>query len=229
MRPRRAFTLIELLVVVAVIAILAAILFPVFAQAREKARQAGCLSNLRQIGTGYLMYVHDYDDQFPLGAQSPTRIQNVYWSPPDLVTTQRTDAYQSWYRTQGANVLYPYLKNYQVWACPSGALTQDFPGNAIYQNFDPAVKPVEITYQFNGLLGALAVAEVKYPASVPLLWEGVEGPLRHKGDNINNPNADYHVSAGLWPFRQSSCNPSSGMKGAWYASGNTPMRAQTHF
>jgi len=57
---RRGFTLIELLVVIAIIAILAAILFPVFAQAREKARQTSCLSNLKQSGTATLMYVQDF-------------------------------------------------------------------------------------------------------------------------------------------------------------------------
>src|SRR2546425_6224745 len=59
---RRGFTLIELLVVIAIIAILAAILFPVFAQAREKARGATCLSNLKQIGLGMMMYAQDYDE-----------------------------------------------------------------------------------------------------------------------------------------------------------------------
>jgi len=66
MRTKRAFTLIELLVVIAIIAILAAILFPVFAQAREKARAATCLSNQKQIGLAALMYVQDYDEQWPL-------------------------------------------------------------------------------------------------------------------------------------------------------------------
>src|SRR5689334_17839448 len=64
-RFRSAFTLIELLVVIAIIAILAAILFPVFAQAREKARSASCLSNLKQLSLGMTMYAQDYDETFP--------------------------------------------------------------------------------------------------------------------------------------------------------------------
>src|SRR5437868_14017802 len=66
MRLRRlAFTLIELLVVIAIIAILAAILFPVFAQAREAARKATCQSNLKQMGSAFMMYIQDYDEKYP--------------------------------------------------------------------------------------------------------------------------------------------------------------------
>ncbi|MBC7807537.1 MAG: prepilin-type N-terminal cleavage/methylation domain-containing protein, partial [Akkermansiaceae bacterium] len=64
-RVKSGFTLIELLVVIAIIAILAAILFPVFAQAREKARQISCLSNQKQIGIAMMMYVQDYDETYP--------------------------------------------------------------------------------------------------------------------------------------------------------------------
>lgn len=75
-RVRKGFTLIELLVVIAIIAILAAILFPVFAQAREKARLATCTSNMKQINLSLLMYIQDYDETFP-------DVANNWWAATD--------------------------------------------------------------------------------------------------------------------------------------------------
>ena len=78
-RSRRGFTLIELLVVIAIIAILAAILFPVFAQAREKARQTTCTSNMKQIGLALMLYLQDYDERFPFSAIPPPTTGLVTW------------------------------------------------------------------------------------------------------------------------------------------------------
>src|SRR5438128_1326179 len=77
---RRGFTLIELLVVIAIIAILAAILFPVFAQAREKARATMCVSNLKQMGSAFVMYVQDYDETMPTAWMGPsTNTISTFW------------------------------------------------------------------------------------------------------------------------------------------------------
>lgn len=100
-RHRSAFTLIELLVVIAIIAVLAAILFPVFAQAREKARQTSCLSNQKQIGTAFMMYVQDYDETTPLIIAGT--ISGVGGSPHWM------------------DILFPYHRSEQIFNCPSDA------------------------------------------------------------------------------------------------------------
>jgi prepilin-type N-terminal cleavage/methylation domain-containing protein/prepilin-type processing-associated H-X9-DG protein len=100
---KHGFTLIELLVVIAIIAILAAILFPVFARAREKARQTSCLSNIKEITLGALMYVQDYDECL-FGHIQGTR---TTFYPP-------TGVFMNW-----AQQIYPYVKNEQIYLCPS--------------------------------------------------------------------------------------------------------------
>lgn len=104
---RRAFTLIELLVVIAIIAILAAILFPVFAQAREAARQSQCLSNLRQIGTAMMMYTGDWDETYPVDSSNCTPGSRTQWCSkmnPFWRIETRLD---------------PYVKNSQIFSCSS--------------------------------------------------------------------------------------------------------------
>jgi prepilin-type N-terminal cleavage/methylation domain-containing protein len=107
---KRGFTLIELLVVIAIIAILAAILFPVFAQAREQARKTTCLSNTKQIGIAVLMYVQDYDEQYPLVTDDMDSIDpNHFFTWEDLVQ--------------------PYVKNYSLMLCPDSTFHDPNPND----------------------------------------------------------------------------------------------------
>ena len=117
-RKPQAFTLIELLVVIAIIAILAAILFPVFAQARAKARQTGCLSNLKQIGLSTNMYVQDYDEQF-----YPHRFNCANGSACNPLMSENggpfagiTGSAQT--KVFWISLLQPYVKNWDLFKCP---------------------------------------------------------------------------------------------------------------
>lgn len=101
---KRGFTLIELLVVIAIIAILAAILFPVFARAREAARKTACINNLKQLGTGIMMYAQDYDETMP-----STNFAGMFTTP--------TYANYNW--SYVFMMLEPYIKNQGILACPS--------------------------------------------------------------------------------------------------------------
>ena len=97
--------MIELLVVIAIIAIFAAILFPVFATAREKARQTSCASNLKQLGLGFVQYTQDYDEQFPCGVVPGY----TGWA----ASTNNGPEGCGW-----ASQIYPYVKSTGVYACP---------------------------------------------------------------------------------------------------------------
>ena len=145
---KKGFTLIELLVVIAIIAILAAILFPVFAQAREKARQASCLSNMKQLGTALQLYVDDYDETFPNGT----------W----LTSSDMNATHSNGYASSFVYMLWPYVKNGGMFCCPS------CPGRSrVVRNFDQGYPGS--SYAANGALmtkGSVAMAQVASPSEI---------------------------------------------------------------
>ncbi|HZO87191.1 MAG TPA: prepilin-type N-terminal cleavage/methylation domain-containing protein [Chthonomonadaceae bacterium] len=168
---KRAFTLIELLVVIAIIAILAAILFPVFAQAREQARQTACLSYTRQFGTAFPMYIQDYDETFPMafGWHPAVGWLSLYYhdTPADWQGTGPN--YVRAMAGSWTNTLYPYIKNYGIYSCPS-APEKRLEGNS----YDKPLKPwADVSYTYNGLLHSYPEAAVASPAKLPLLWAGM--------------------------------------------------------
>jgi prepilin-type N-terminal cleavage/methylation domain-containing protein/prepilin-type processing-associated H-X9-DG protein len=105
---RAGFTLIELLIVIAILGILAALLFPAFARTRGDARRTSCLSNLRQIGLGLLQYVQDYDEQ-----------NTKQWYG---INSGASDAVGSGTRYKWMDAIFPYVKNEQLFNCPSHSL-----------------------------------------------------------------------------------------------------------
>jgi prepilin-type N-terminal cleavage/methylation domain-containing protein/prepilin-type processing-associated H-X9-DG protein len=149
MKRRQGFTLIELLVVIAIIAILAAILFPVFAKAREKARQASCLSNMKEIGLAVLMYMGDYDQHTPLLRYYPPAGYNYAFDDGS-----GTISCYFW-----VEAVHPYTKNYEINLCPS----RDSAGNRDDTNVFRS-KYLEHGYALNAYVENRKESEIQEPA-----------------------------------------------------------------
>lgn len=154
---RSAFTLIELLVVIAIIAILAAILFPVFAQVREKARQTSCLANLKQLGSATQMYLQDYDEVFfPYGypTHDPAGTNGQFWfCRMDDGTISYT-----------AGLLQPYIKNAQVLDCPSLKGTAPYSGLPFTRDLGYGLSQAYLTPYTGYTASSPSLAQIDRPA-----------------------------------------------------------------
>lgn len=169
-RALPAFTLIELLVVIAIIAILAAILFPVFAQARAKARQTSCLSNMKQAGTGIMMYTQDYDETLPGNAAgAPNNAAGdagfANRTAIGFMDTDATRVGRNWNRD-----IQPYVKNTNIYNCPNAQARSDFSTGSTYaETTDP--RGANASYMLNGIPGSKALAVIPAPAEIIFLQE----------------------------------------------------------
>ncbi|HVK03005.1 MAG TPA: DUF1559 domain-containing protein [Armatimonadaceae bacterium] len=177
---RSAFTLIELLVVIAIIAILAAILFPVFAQAREKARQTTCISNLKQIGTGWLMYAQDYDGGFPtltywyprFDVSDPNRISYSWYGGQHFVNFDPSQPFRLFPRE---GLIQPYMKNVDIQDCVSAA------------GYDPDAADEKVAYGMNHVY-IVWDNELEVPAETVMLTDNIRLTVSATGITwIRNP------------------------------------------
>jgi prepilin-type N-terminal cleavage/methylation domain-containing protein len=191
---KKAFTLIELLVVIAIIAILAAILFPVFAQAKESAKAIAALSNTKQMGTGFNIYLADNDDTFPLSAvQRPTPgslfgVGTGYPFPyNDGPAGWQTPGRFNMAASMWANSVLPYIKSPDLYAFSSNPKANMFSVDS--WPVAGYAQPYSATLAMNGLLHRLSATAVDSPSVAVLLWPG-NGKVNFVGRAVSTPTLD---------------------------------------
>jgi prepilin-type processing-associated H-X9-DG protein/prepilin-type N-terminal cleavage/methylation domain-containing protein len=187
---RAAFTLIELLVVIAIIAILAAILFPVFAQARGKARQSSCLSNEKQIGLAILQYTADYDSTYPLGG---------------------TDSWGAWW----PSLVQPYIKSLGVFVCPDGNMAKT--PYAYLTSPDRPGRGVGIDYAANAMFRSLGLpGGAAFACNGPMC--DIQGATTWRNSIMSTSESDMKQPAATIMVAEKHCDEAGSVGGYSYAS-----------
>lgn len=189
---RKAFTLIELLVVIAIIAILAAILFPVFAQAKAAAKKTQGLSNVKQIALASQMYLADYDDTY--GIATPRFPSSINWAwdrfipLESLILPTTPAATADAIRTFFYNAVQPYMKNEQLYSDPNALPRSPLPAGVFTQAGITSVpeSATAVTYTYNGLLQGMNSGGINSPASLIVWWPG-QGKRSLRGAGYASP------------------------------------------
>jgi prepilin-type processing-associated H-X9-DG protein/prepilin-type N-terminal cleavage/methylation domain-containing protein len=167
---KKAFTVIEALVVIAIVLILAAILFPIFARSGHGGHKTSCQSNLKQTGLGLLMYTQDYDEKYPRAA----------WSfESSRKTKEYPDGVYGW-----ADVIQPYIKSTQIYQCPEDTNEQP-------KNPDPQ-KIGYTDYWYNSRLADINFTKIKKPISVIMAGDG------NDGSDLTGATYSYGSLPGAW-------------------------------
>lgn len=185
---RSAFTLIELLVVIAIIAILAAILFPVFAQAKEAAKKTSAIAQCKQSGTAMLIYSTDNDDYCPL-AYAPYADGQGWWYsysspiPADWFSGGGYNPIED--AQQWGNSTEPYRKNYDILVAPGMPKAKALAANYYVA---PMMRKQwkNSSFTFNGILNSYSLTSVASPSRTPLIWQGL-GKTELEGVTWSNP------------------------------------------
>jgi prepilin-type N-terminal cleavage/methylation domain-containing protein/prepilin-type processing-associated H-X9-DG protein len=204
-RRVKGFTLIELLVVIAIIAILAAILFPVFAKARAQARKIAGISNLKQIGTGTMMYVQDYDERFPYynwGLMSCNESGNAGNSATNPTYSGNDARFEPYSAGAWCNSVQPYVKNLQLFQDPSDrrkwqpGYCINFPQNLFVAGASSWQRSTYLSYGWNESASGSGMANFQNPAS-DLMWCDYIGVLIDTWGRFGWTD-DLYVRRGIW-------------------------------
>jgi prepilin-type N-terminal cleavage/methylation domain-containing protein len=224
---KKAFTLIELLVVIAIIAILAAILFPVFAQAKEAAKKTATLTHYKQTGTASAIYLTDYDDLYPMSFAYNTagflwRAGSYHATPKDSNTAanRHLEPRRTEEEVYVINAMNPYMKNFGMLEAAGLPLVTVGTANPT------GPKPAPINVSFNGMLHAYSGTAIAQVAKLPMFWGGMM-KQNLTGMSLSQPQLDCPTAGTAAAAPPCMFNPGSGPQGgqpaygyAWYLVGS---------